>query len=64
MLLFKDIKQNYPVYILDTQEFSLIQGKASGIVSSIRNEPEDWQNRDGSRCYYRGQWKNGNLRYS
>ena len=59
MLLFKDIKQNYPVYILDTQEFSLIQGKAS-----IRNEPEDWQNRDGSRCYYRGQWKNGNLRYS
>ena len=35
-----------------------------GIVSSIRNEPEDWQNRDGSRCYYRGQWKNGNLRYS
>lgn len=19
---------------------------------------------DGSRCYYRGQWKNGNLRYS
>ena len=20
--------------------------------------------RDGSRCYYRGQWKNGNLRYS
>lgn len=36
----------------------------SGIVSSIRNEPEDWQNRDGSRYYYRGQWKNGNLRYS
>lgn len=35
-----------------------------GIVSSIRNEPEDWQDRDGSRCYYRGQWKNGNLRYS
>lgn len=29
MLLFKDIKQNYPVYILDTQEFSLIQGKAT-----------------------------------
>lgn len=23
-----------------------------GIVSSIRNGPEDWQNRDGSRCYY------------
>lgn len=30
----------------------------------VLNEPEDWQNRDGSRCYYRGQWKNGNLRYS
>lgn len=37
---------------------------ASGIVSSIGNEPEDWQDRDGSRCYYRGQWKNGNLCYS
>lgn len=66
MLLFKDIKQNYPVYILDTQEFSLIQGKATQVSfpRSIRNEPEDWQDRDGSRCYYRGQWKNGNLRYS
>lgn len=31
---------------------------------TYRNEPEDWQNRDGSRCYCRGQWKNGNLRYS
>lgn len=31
MLLFKDIKQNYPVYILDTQEFSLIQGKAAQV---------------------------------
>lgn len=31
MLLFKDIKQNYPVYILDTQEFSLIQGKATQV---------------------------------
>lgn len=31
------------------------------IISSIRNEPKDWQNRDSSRCYYRGQWKNGNL---
>lgn len=31
MLLFKDIKQNYPVYILDTQEFSLIQGKIISI---------------------------------
>ena len=28
MLLFRDIKQNYPVYIFDNQEFSLIQGKA------------------------------------
>lgn len=40
------------------------QATTQVIVSSIRNEPEDWQNRDGSRCYYRGQWKNGNLRYS
>lgn len=31
MLLFKDIKQNYPAYILDTQEFSLIQGKATQV---------------------------------
>ena len=31
MLLFKDIKQNYPVYILDTQEFSHIQGKATQV---------------------------------
>lgn len=31
MLLFKDIKQNYPVYILDTQEFCLIQGKATQV---------------------------------
>lgn len=31
MLLFKDIKQNYPVYILDIQEFSLIQGKATQV---------------------------------
>lgn len=31
MLLFKDIKQNYPVYILDTQEFSLVQGKATQV---------------------------------
>lgn len=31
MLLFKDIKQNYPVYILDTQEFSFVQGKASQV---------------------------------
>lgn len=39
MLLFKDIKQNYPVYILDTQEFSLYSRQShSGIVSSIRNE--------------------------
>ena len=29
MLLFKDVKQNYPVYILDTQEFSLIRVKKS-----------------------------------
>lgn len=31
MLLFKDIKQNYPVYILDTQELTLIQGKATQV---------------------------------
>ena len=29
MILFKDIKQNYPVYILDTQEVDIIQGKAT-----------------------------------
>lgn len=27
MLLFRDLKQNYPVYIFDNQEFTLIQGK-------------------------------------
>lgn len=31
MLLFKDIKQNYPVYILDTQQFCLTQGKATQV---------------------------------
>src|SRR5699024_11521370 len=31
MLLFKDIKQNDPEYCLDTQEFSLIQGKATQV---------------------------------
>lgn len=28
MILFRDVKQNYPVYIFDNQEFELIQGKA------------------------------------
>ena len=28
MLLFRDLKQNYPVYIFDNQEFVLTQGKA------------------------------------
>lgn len=28
MLLFRGLKQNYPVYIFDNQEFTLIQGKA------------------------------------
>lgn len=27
-MLFKDIKQNYPVYILNKQDLSLTQGKA------------------------------------
>lgn len=31
MLLFKDIKQNYPVFILDKQEFSLSIGKATQV---------------------------------
>lgn len=31
MLLFRDIKQNYPVHILDTQEFSYVMGKATGV---------------------------------
>ena len=30
-MLFKDIKQNYPVYILDKQDFSVIQGKATSV---------------------------------
>lgn len=30
-MLFKDIKQNYPVYILDKQEFCIIQGKATAV---------------------------------
>lgn len=28
MLLFKDVKQNYPIYILNKQEFKVVQGKA------------------------------------
>ena len=28
-MLFKDIKQNYPVFILNKQDLSLIQGKAT-----------------------------------
>lgn len=31
MLLFKDIKQNYPVYILNTQEFTITKGKATHV---------------------------------
>lgn len=31
MLLFKDIKQSYPVYILDRQNLTLTQGKVSQI---------------------------------
>lgn len=31
MLLFKDIKQNYPVYILNKQEISLTCGKATAV---------------------------------
>lgn len=30
-MLFKDIKQNYTVYILDKQEFCIIQGKATAV---------------------------------
>ena len=30
-MLFKDIKQNYPVYILDKQDLSVIQGKATSV---------------------------------
>lgn len=28
---FKELKQNYPVYILDKQEFAIIQGKATAV---------------------------------
>lgn len=31
MLLFKDVKQNYPVWILDKQELILIQGKVTQV---------------------------------
>ena len=30
-MLFRDIKQNYPVYILDKQEFCIIPGKATAV---------------------------------
>jgi hypothetical protein len=30
-MLFKDIKQNYPVYILDKHEFQITQGKATAV---------------------------------
>lgn len=28
---FKELKQNYPVYILDKQEFAIVQGKATAV---------------------------------
>lgn len=31
MLFFKDVKQNYPVYILDKQEISIIEGKVTQV---------------------------------
>lgn len=31
MIVFKDIKQNYPIYILNKQELSIVQGKATQI---------------------------------
>lgn len=31
MILFKDVKQNYPVYILDTNEMTFTQGKATAV---------------------------------
>lgn len=31
MIVFKDIKQNYPIYILNKQELSILQGKATQI---------------------------------
>lgn len=46
-MLFKDIKQNYPVYILNKQDLSLTQGSSSGAVSSYGNEPENWKDRNG-----------------
>lgn len=30
-MLFKDIKQNYPIYILDKQDFCIIPGKATAV---------------------------------
>lgn len=30
-MLFKDLKQNYPVYILDKQELTLTQGKVTSV---------------------------------
>ena len=30
-MLFKEIKQNYPVYILDKHEFQITQGKATAV---------------------------------
>ena len=30
-MIFKDIKQNYPVYILDKQEVTLTQGKVTSV---------------------------------
>ena len=30
-MLFKDIKQNYPIFILDKQELIIIQGKAANV---------------------------------
>lgn len=30
-MLFKDIKQNYPVYILDKQDLSFVQGKVQSV---------------------------------
>lgn len=54
MLLFKDIKQNYPVYILDTQEFSLIQGKATQVSFPRLEMNQKTGKTEMGRCCYRG----------
>ena len=53
MMLFKDIKQNYPVYILDKQEMTFKQGIANDSKDDDAIRNKCWGRRYDGRCYDR-----------